>query len=456
MSQQTGRSGRGPGLQHNAGSRNYDTYRWEDAGPLVPHSGKDFVRRATEKTSGRKAVVKHVSNRHQSRFWDEALNMHRMSGTPGILPVWDVDDARPDEPRWYAMPHALLLEKALGDETTLWDVVGHIVSLADVLARLADQGTYHRDIKPANLFWWDGGPVLADFGIAAWGHDTSGAGTARQGIPTLKGEKLGPANFIAPEMRYDRPADRGKHADVYSLAKTLFVLALPGRGPYPPDGTHHADREEFSLWETGGGTHSLSALRHVLEAATEFDRYRRLSIAGFRDELRAWRFQYAKVQFRARGDRPRARFGFEARLGTSERYRRDREATKSMMIPCISKIAEALTGDQDAPFAEQDDGEVLGDYGWQPNTEDDGFVPDGTIWMATEVCGGRRIILEAVLDGDVCFLAESQAGGPPWRLERQWARTGLGRPRMPRTADLVASLSEDIRAWLTNRANAEQ
>lgn len=68
-------------------------------------------------------------------------------------------------------------------------------------------------------------------------------------------------------MRSSRPDDRGKKADVYSLAKTLFVLALPGRGPYPPDGTHRADGEEFSLWETDGGE-SLPPLRHVLEAAT--------------------------------------------------------------------------------------------------------------------------------------------------------------------------------------------
>ena len=110
----------------------------------------------------------------------------------------------------------------------------------------------------------------------------------------------------------------------------------------------------------------------------------------------------------------------------------------------------------DAAFAEQDDGEVLGDYGWEPNTQDDGFMPDGTIWMATEVCNGSRIILEAVLDNGVCFLAEFQAGGPPWSLERQWGCTEWGRPRMPRTAGIVMRLSEDIRAWLTNNAGAEQ
>jgi hypothetical protein len=46
-------------------------------------------------------------------------------------------------------------------------VVRVVAFLADVLARLAKEGTYHRGIKPANLFWWDGGPVLADFELSA-------------------------------------------------------------------------------------------------------------------------------------------------------------------------------------------------------------------------------------------------------------------------------------------------
>src|ERR1700676_3599233 len=259
MPDTTGRNG----PQRRRAGRNggsYDTPRWEDAGPLVPGVGKDFIRKATERASGRVGVLKHVS-RNRRRFYDEAVNMQRLNGTPGILPVWDMDDARPGEPRWYAMPQARLLGDALDDGATLRDVVSAIAFLADVLARLAEEGTYHRDIKPANLFWWDDGPVLADFGIAAW--QTTGRphdGTALHAGATRLDEKLGPANFIAPEMRWGRPADRGKRADIYSLAKTLFVLALPHRGPYPPDGTHRVDGEEFSMGETGGGR-SLTELR---------------------------------------------------------------------------------------------------------------------------------------------------------------------------------------------------
>jgi hypothetical protein len=92
-------------------------------------------------------------------------------------------------------------------------------------------------VKPANLFWWAEGQARSwrTSGIAACGTTGSPrAGMAHDAGATRPGEKLGPANFIAPEMRYDRSADRGERADVYSLAKALFVLVLPYRGPYPP------------------------------------------------------------------------------------------------------------------------------------------------------------------------------------------------------------------------------
>lgn len=448
-----GRRGKsGPEDGPGGSQRNYETSRWKDAGPLIPEAGKDFVRKAVERASDRDGVLKHASGgeRRKRRFYDEAVNMYRMSGMPGILPVCDIDDTDPDRPRWYAMPRAQLLDDALGNDATLRDVVNHIAFLADVLARLAEQGTYHRDIKPGNLFWWDGRPVLADFGIAAWG-----SGLAQQDL-TLPEEKLGPANFIAPEMRRNRPADRGRRADVYSLAKTLFVLALPCRGPYPPDGTHHADSQEFSLWEAGGSTAALAALRQVLEAATEFNPGQRLSMAEFRDELRAWLDRYPEAQFRPRRDPPRFLTGWEAVVGLRERGRRDREETRSMMLPCISKIAEALGGDAEAWIEKSDrnGGEIVGDYGWEPNTDEDDFMPEnGTIWMATEAHGGRRVAVEAVLDTDVCFRAEVQTGGPPWSLERQWGPTEWSRPRMPRTASEIERLTEDVISWLTKTGN---
>ncbi|MGP3941921.1 hypothetical protein [Streptomyces sp. 6N106] len=102
------------------------------------------------------------------RFYQEALYTHRMKGTPGIFPVWDISDAHGGGPCWYAMHRARLQEQTFGDTSTVLDVVTPIATLAQTLAALAKDGTHHRDIKLANFFWYDGAPVLADFGIAAF------------------------------------------------------------------------------------------------------------------------------------------------------------------------------------------------------------------------------------------------------------------------------------------------
>ncbi|MGW2933548.1 protein kinase domain-containing protein [Streptomyces sp. NPDC001156] len=340
------------------------------------------------------------------------------------------------------MPHAELLNNALGDDATLLDVVTHITSLAGTLTALADRDIYHRDIKPANLFWYGDAPVLADFGIAAIAGTPAGL--------TRPGEKLGPANFIAPEML----ATEGDHerADVYSLAKTLFILALPKNGPYPPHGTHRADMEEFSLWQHSGSP-GLNRLLHLLEAATQYSVAERLTMAEFHDELRAWLAQYSadSSRFHARVRNRAYRMGFDVMIPSQEKLRRDTEETRRMMLPCIRRIAEALIGRSDAWSEEGDHtgGDVvLGDYRWEPNSEE-GFVPDGgTLWMATDPRDGCRIVLRAILDYRVCFTAEAQQGGTPWTLGQQWGPTPWQRPRMPQTEAQVTRLTDDVVQWI--------
>ncbi|MFJ8158807.1 protein kinase [Streptomyces sp. NPDC094468] len=435
-----------PRRQQGPGPHDYSLPRWRDDGALVP-GPKSFVRKATEVSSGRAGVVKHLPSNvygaRRRRFYQEALYMHQMNGTPGILPVWDIDDAHGSEPRWFAMPRAQLLEKAFGDTSTVLDVVTSVATVAQTLAALAEDGTYHRDIKPANIFWYDQAPVLADFGIAAFAKSPAGL--------TRVGEKLGPANFIAPEMRSADSRDRGERADVYSLAKTLFVLAHPNRGPYPPDGTHRVDAEEFSLWALGSGNATL-ALGHVLEAATQFQARDRLTMDDFHAELRAWLDRHASDAARFTPLKGR-RIGRGWGPDLLDRHRRDAEATRAMMLPCIRRIAEALTGDASAwsEGIDHDSGDAtLGEYRWTPNSED-GFVPDGgTLWMAPALHQGRRIVLEAVLDQDVCFLAEAQRSGTPWALDQQWGHTPWHRPRMPRTLDQLQHLTDEVVTWLTH------
>ncbi|MCX5317760.1 hypothetical protein [Streptomyces sp. NBC_00154] len=181
-------------------------------------------------------------------------------------------------------------------------------------------------------------------------------------------------------------------------------------------------------------------------------------MAEFHGELRAWLDRYSAdpSRFPARAFRQGAyRMGFDVMTPGLEKLRRDTEQTRHMMLPCIRRIAEALTGDTSAWSEERDHTgdyedrpQELGDYGWEPNGED-GFVPDGgSLWMATHTHDGRRIVLQAVLDYNVCFTAESHQGGGPWTLEHQWGHTPWQRPRMPQTEEQVNKLADDVAQWL--------
>jgi serine/threonine protein kinase len=171
----------------------------------------------------------------------------------GILPVIDLDPA--DPPRWFVMPRADMLSEELGESPDLSRVVEAVEHVASTLVALAGQGIAHRDLKPPNLFWLNGESVVGDLGIATWPW---------RGDLTRAGDKVGPAYFLAPEARRHEEEISYFWADVWSLAKSLFVLARPERGPYPPDGTHYAIGREFSLW--GVGQEAGLALSPLLEA----------------------------------------------------------------------------------------------------------------------------------------------------------------------------------------------
>jgi serine/threonine protein kinase len=122
------------------------------------------------------------------------------------------------------MPIAEVVSDALGESPMLNDVVKAVSTYAATLARLAEQAVHHRDVKPANLFRLGDEWVIGDFGLVTFpGKDAA----------TEPGQKLGPANFVAPEMVQDATQAKAGPADVWWLAKTLWVLATGQTGPHP-------------------------------------------------------------------------------------------------------------------------------------------------------------------------------------------------------------------------------
>lgn len=153
------------------------------------------------------------------RFHDEFKLMQKLQGRSGVMPVLDGEMQRQSgksSPCWFAMPLAVSLNKQLGSDSSLREVVQAVSSYASTLEMLHAESISHRDLKPDNLFWLNGEWVIGDFGLAAFpeqeAHDT----------PLQR--RFGPLFYQAPEMLNHARESAGSPADVYALAKVLWRL----------------------------------------------------------------------------------------------------------------------------------------------------------------------------------------------------------------------------------------
>jgi hypothetical protein len=226
----------------------------------------------------RELKTRRIDKEPYLRFRDEVL-FHRGGPHPGVLPVIRAEvpeTPSAEQPAWLAMPIAQTVREALGDAPTLDEVVGALRAYAATLAALADQRVHHRDLKPDNLFRLDGEWVVGDFGLVTWPGKSAA---------TEPGQKLGPANFVAPEMVQDATQADAGPADVWSLAKVLWVLAT-GQN-YPPPGQLRIDVDATRL--RSFTAHPRAAgLEGILEQATALDPMARPSMRYFALELDAW------------------------------------------------------------------------------------------------------------------------------------------------------------------------
>jgi len=180
-----------------------------------------------------------VEREPYQRFVREIEFLRGHQDVPGLLPLLDAylpdQPSKADQP-WLAMPIAVPIAKAL-EGRPLADVVTAVAVVADTLARLQrDFGIGHRDIKPGNLYELGGAWLIGDFGLIAVPDAAS---------LTMDGRQVGPAHYTAYEMIL-HPATADPHpADVYSLGKTLWVLAT-GQA-FPPEGHQPTSTRGFGI-----------------------------------------------------------------------------------------------------------------------------------------------------------------------------------------------------------------
>ncbi|OKJ80706.1 hypothetical protein AMK32_23285 [Streptomyces sp. CB01883] len=357
--------------------------------------GTEGVLKSPRPNRGSRKVSAYTLKRYQ----EEVRRMQELTrdGVTGIVPVLDADPN--DPPQWFVMPKATELREVLspdGRPAELREVVEAIRDIAETLAVLAGRGISHRDIKPPNLMHYQGRPAVADFGIAAWPDRPE---------LTSATHKMGPMYFLAPEMRFPEPGTPGYPADVWSLAKSLFVLA---KGiEYPPEGTHYVQGKEYSLWAQGG--EAAMDLAPVMEMATAYEPDDRLTMAAFRNELSAWLDVHPDPVTPAH---PAFRRGFRALDAATFDMERHEAELRRLLPEQMRRLAEAQHGARDqwrAPWLVERHTEVplLEQHGYPDDTDAEyDMGVDGMAVAATEPdAAGRRIVLGGFLMGTATTLA---------------------------------------------------
>lgn len=222
-------------------------------------------------------ILRRAKGAALQRFRDEIAAQKRLSDVPGVLPILDsfLDASDGSDRAWLATPVAAPLGEALKEG--LPEAVACVSSIATTLVTVHARGFAHRDVKPENIFLRNGNWELGDFGLVHFPGKTA---------TTRGAKKLGPMHFIAPEMLNAPDGADGCAADVYSLAKCLWVLATRQRFPLPGQLQRRIPRMRLS---TFAGDLRAYPLDELLDRATHFDPSKRPSMEEFAETIGAWR-----------------------------------------------------------------------------------------------------------------------------------------------------------------------
>lgn len=181
-------------------------------------NGKVYLVKSAKKARhALKVLLRTENNKSYTRFKDEVTVLYRLKAQQGVIPLLDYflpEKPDKDSPPFYVMPLGVPLVEHLKGHSHKY-LYELFLIVADGLRQLHEKDITHRDIKPANILFVDGLPVFSDFGLANF--------PKKQRISAPR-ESIGAKWTIAPEMQRIATEAEYKKADVYSLAKSLWIL----------------------------------------------------------------------------------------------------------------------------------------------------------------------------------------------------------------------------------------
>ena len=222
-------------------------------------------------------LLKSVKPKPYARFLDETTVIEQNSDIDGIIRMLDkhLPEDLNDSVPFYVMPVAKSAEKELKGKS-IEDKIDAVLEVCQTLRELHERGISHRDIKPANLLIYKSRYSLADFGLVDYPDKKD---------VSFKNEEIGAKWTMAPEMRRESSKADGLKADIYSIAKTLWIILTENPkgfdGQYSPESILELRRFYQNIYTT--------PIDRLLSACTDNDPNSRPSIDEFILILEEWK-----------------------------------------------------------------------------------------------------------------------------------------------------------------------
>lgn len=237
-----------------------------------------------EESAMKQLKIKKAKNIYEKtrieRFKTEAIKTNQLykEGQKGIVPVIHYELPCEDTGYYYfTMPKAIPLEEKIIGNKDIYELVDIFKDLASTLKELHDKNITHRDIKPENILFYNGSYCFGDFGLIDFPE--------KEDLTRVK-ESLGNRKTMAPEMRTPKNVEDSRPADVYSFAKTLWIV-LTGE-EYAFDGQYNYFENDKLQRKFSKRKIHLVELYKLLSDATSESPSKRPSIGQFLNRLTEW------------------------------------------------------------------------------------------------------------------------------------------------------------------------